>query len=355
MDLVNKTPLAADLAVGSPPGQERRIGAILAKATYRLEGPRSLTLETQEPMPLLREDEETDLGLRPRDDLVRDDGAFEVILLGAAYVPEESPAPATTVTMRLGSVERQLLVVGDRRWENSSFGGTAMSEPEPFARMPMTWEKAFGGSAEVLIDDGSAVEVAHSQNREGKGFDAVAAAEGLGEALDAPNGYPTINYERELPNLEDPDARIASPEDQRRPTCWATVPMDSGLHGMRVLENMDGEEMTREQLIQQDSLLYRAHPDWVIERPPVGATLSLTNATPDGHIEVDLPELRVIFDYINRGKTATRELMPQMLVLYPEEQILTLTYRKPFTYPFEESAERCIRIRTEGGWYREES
>ncbi|WP_119841639.1 DUF2169 domain-containing protein [Salinibacter ruber] len=352
MDLVNKTPLAADLAVGSPPGQERRIGAVLAKATYRLESPRSLALETQEPMPLLQEDEETNLGLRPRDDLVRDNGAFEVILLGMAYVPGQTLSPATMVTMRLGRVERQLLAVGNRRWESKGLGGTVMTDPEAFARMPMTWEKAFGGSVEVLVDEGSVVEVAHPQNQKGKGFDALAAAEGLGKALDAPSGYPTLDYERELPNLEDPNARIGSPDDEPRPTCWATVPMGSGLHSMRVTENMDGDEMTSEQLIQQDRLLYRAHPDWVIERPPAGATLSLTNATPDGHLEFDLPELRVMFDYINRGKTATRELMPQMLVLYPEEQKLTLTYRKPFTYPFEESAERCIRIRTEKGWYQ---
>lgn len=351
MDLVNKTPLAAELQVGDPPGFERRIGAILAKATYRIVDDRALELETQDPVPLFDTDEETDLGLRPRDDLVRRDEAFEVILLGAAYVPGDRPDAATMVTLRLGDVQRQLLVVGDRRWKKG-FMGTSITDPEPFTRMPMTWEHAFGGSAPVDIDEGATIDVAHPLNRAGKGFDAESAAQGLAEAFRTPNGYPKIDYERTLPNLEDPAHRISRPDDAPQPKCWATLPLSSGLHGMRVLDGMDEDEMTSEQLIQQDSLLYRAHPDWVIERPPAGAPLVLTNATRSGSLRVTLPTLRVMFDYINRGRTATGELMPQMLVLYPEEQRLTLTYRKPFTYPFEGGAERCIRLRTEEGWYQ---
>jgi hypothetical protein len=355
MDLVNKTPLAAELRVGRPPALERRVGAVLAKATFRFGDSQSLELDTQEPVPLLQEDEETDFGLRPRDDLVRDDDAFEVILLGAAYTPGQNPKAATMVTLRVGGVKRQILVVGDRKWENSGLGGPSMTEPEPFTRKPMTWAEAFGGSAEVLIDEEATVEVTHPQNREGKGFDPVEAAQGLGAVLDAPGEYPAVDSERELPNLEDPHNRITDPGDEPNPKCWATLPLSSGLHTMRVADELDEDDMSTEQLIQRDSVLYRAHPDWVIERPPEGAQLEITNVTPDGGVCVELPALRVLFDYVNRGKTATRELMPQLLVLEPEEQRLTLTYRKPFTYPFEEEAERCIRLRTEEGWYLTDS
>lgn len=352
MDLVNKTPLAAELRVGSPPESQRRIGAVLAKATFRFVDSQSLELETQEPVPLLQEDEETDYGLRPRDDLVRDDDAFEVILLGAAYTSGENPDVATMVTLRVGDVERQILVVGDRKWENSGLGGPSMTEPEPFTRMPMTWENAYGGAAEVLIDEESPVEVTHPQNRKGKGFDPSEAAEGLGTVLDAPNGYPVVDHERELPNLEDPNNRITDPDDEPTPKCWAALPLSSGLHTMRVTDELEEDEMSTEQLIQQDSLLYRAHPDWITKIPLEAARLMLTNATPTGTLSVSLPKLRVLFDYANRGKMATRELRPQMLVLEPEEQRLTLTYRKPFTYPFEKETERCIRLRTEEGWYQ---
>jgi len=352
MDLVNKTPLAAELRVGSPSGMERRVGAVLAKATYRFVDSQSLELETQEPVPLLQEDEETDYGLRPRDDLVRNNDAFEVILLGAAHTPGQNPEAATMVTLRVGKVERKILVVGDREWENSGLGGPSMTEPEPFTRMPMTWENAFGGSAEVLIDEESPVEAVHPQNRKGKGFDPSAAAEGLGTALDAPNEYPVVDHERELPNLEDPNDQITQPEDEPTPKCWATVPLDSGLHMMRVVDDLDEDEISTGKLAQQDRLRYRAHPDWVIEKPPEEARLELGNATSKGKVSVNLPALRVLFDYINRGETATRELIPQVLVLEPEEKRFTITYRKPFTYPFEEEAERCIRLRTEEGWYQ---
>jgi hypothetical protein len=354
MDFTNKTPLAASLSVGNPPGAERRIGAILAKATYRLpDGPaedRALELETQEPIPLFDEDEETDLGLRPRDDLVRRDEAFEVILLGAAHTPGGHPEAATLVTLRLGEVRRQLLVVGDRRWKDGLARST-MTEPEPFTRMPLTWARAFGGTAPVDIDEGATVDVSHPKNKAGRGFDAEAAAEDLADTFETPSGYPVVKNERLLPNLEDPDDRIRKPTDEPEPKCWATLPLSSGLHTQRVLDGMDEDEITSEALIQQDGLLYRAHPDWVIERPPKNAQLLLVNAAPGGRWDLTLPALRVVFDYINDGRTATRELMPQMLVLYPEEKRLTLTYRKPFTYPFEGGAERSIRLRTEDGWY----
>lgn len=359
MDLVNKTPIPAELRVGAPGGGDARAGALLAKATFQVvraptgdkRETHALELETQEPLPLCFEDEETDLGLRPRDDLVHNREVFEVILLGAAYTQGETPATATMVTMQVGEVKHELLVVGNRRWENSGLGGATMTEPEPFDRMPMTWEHAFGGTAAVEIDEGSFVEVADSRNRAGKGFDAEAAAEGLGSTFQAPEGYPVLDHQRSLPNLEDPDNRIQNADDSPDPFCWATVPMDSGLHALRVTDDLSEEEISGRRLAEEDALHYRAHPDWVIPIPSKPELVTLQNVTPKGLLSFRIPSLSVVFDYINNGHTATRPLKPHLVVLEPEEMRLTITYRKPFTFTYQEGTERCLRLRTEEEWY----
>lgn len=349
MDLVNTTPLPAELLTSSLPGTDVRPAALLAKATFRLEN-QIPVLETQQPRPLVFTDEETDLGLIPRDDLVRPSTSFEVILLGAAYAPGGRPAPATMVTLSVGAVQHELLVVGDRQWV-PGFREARASDPIPFERMPMTWARAFGGTTAVEIDKESFVEVMDTRNRQGRGFDPRPQAEGLARALRSPDGYPVINETRFLPNLENPQARVLDVEDAPDPLCWATVPLDSGLHGARAVEGMGPEDFTHARLLAQEAATYRAHPDWVIPLPPSGVVVSLQNATPEGMLSFALPRLRVLFDYTNNGRTATRDLIPQIMVLYPEEGLFTITYRKPFTFPFEAGAERAVRLRIEEGWY----
>lgn len=355
MDLVNSTPLPADLRVGPLPGSDRRVGALLAKATYRIGKGGALELETQEPVPLFHMDVETELGLVPRDDLVRHDEAFEVILLGAAYAPAGRPAPVTTVTLAVGGVRHELDVVGDRYWVGSP-GHLFLSPPEPFVRMPMTWSRAFGGTASVLIDVEAVVDVADVRNREGRGFDREAAMKGLAAGLAMPAGYPVLlepEVLRQPPNLESPFAPVTRPTDAPDPLCWATLPMDSGLHILRALDGLDPETVTSEELALSQALLYRAHPQWVFASPPPeGAPITLQNGTPDGLLSTALPRLRVVADYVNADQTATDDLAPQMLVLYPEERRLTLTYRRLFTLPFQPATERGMRLRTETGWYR---
>ena len=352
MELVNTTPIPAALQQGPVPGtDDLRLGALIAKATFRIAGGRALELETQEPEPLHWMDEETELGLIPRDDLVRTDEAFEVILLGAAYAPGGQPVIATNVVLSVGAVQHELWAIGDRRWLRRN-GSYAMSEPEPFVRMPLTWARAFGGTVAVEIDEDSFVDVADVRNRAGRGFDPAPAARSLAQALETPPDYPTYPDDRLLPNLEHPDARIRRPDDAPEPLCWATVPMDSGLHMQRVVDGVGGDALTAEQLMQQPSMLYRAHPQWVLPMPPQGTPVVLKHATPGGLLSFTLPMLRVVFDYINNGRTATRDLMPQMMVLYPEANRLTITYRKLFNFRMVPGTERAVRLRTENGWYR---
>jgi uncharacterized protein YjbI with pentapeptide repeats len=62
----------------------------------------------------------------------------EFLVHGYAY-PRERPN-AVAVRARLGQREKTLLVFGDRYWRR-----TRPSQPMPFERMPLTWDRAYGG------------------------------------------------------------------------------------------------------------------------------------------------------------------------------------------------------------------
>jgi len=117
LDLVNRTPLAAALLVTDPLDGGPRLGILVAKATFTIGADQQLELDTEAPLPVLADDEETDLGLIPRDDLPREDEAFEVILLGKAHTPGGRNALRMAVKLQVGEVRRELAVFGDRVWQ----------------------------------------------------------------------------------------------------------------------------------------------------------------------------------------------------------------------------------------------
>lgn len=349
MELVNRTPLDADATVSTgldPDGP--RIGMLVAKATYAFEDG-AVELDTQDPYPLFEKDEETELGLLPGDRLPRRDPAFEVVLLGAAHAPGGEPVPAMTVRLAVGDRSRSMAVFGDRWWDENG----RPTEPEPFARMPLDWERAFGGTAEAWFDQNTPLDVQDPMNRLGRGFDAAARARELAEALEAPESFPRLRRrQRPLPNLESPEARISSPTDAPDPECWATVPMDIGFSQIRTLRELQEHGEIRDQRRADVRVYHRAHPYWVMELPREGAPVELRGLSPEGTTRFPLPSVRVLADYVVGDRTGTRELRPHLLALLPEEDRFYLVFREAFSLEVEPSTERSFRLRLEEGWFR---
>jgi hypothetical protein len=101
-----------------------------------------------------------------------------------------------------------------------------------------------------------------------------------------------------------------------------------------------------------DRWLYRAHPDWIIERPLPGAVVAMENLLPDARqVQFALPQIRVVADYTLSGRTGQRDLIPQLLLLLPEEKRFYLVYRLPFNFDPNDAKERAFRLRVEQGWF----
>jgi hypothetical protein len=109
----------------------------------------------------------------------------DVVVLGHAWAPRAGVAE-TMVGLKLGPLQKQAAVVGDRLWFKS-MGQVSASKPRPFDKIPLRWERAFGGWDRSHADP--ARHACEGRNPVGVGMrPSKAFDEGL-----------------RLPNLEDPE------------------------------------------------------------------------------------------------------------------------------------------------------
>jgi hypothetical protein len=343
MELANPHPITASLTVSELPGFSLRLALAFAKATFNIADGRAV-LETQAPRKLLLADTPTPLGDLPRDDLPRADSVFEVVLLGQAHAPGGRPCRRMRVAMAVGGARRELQVSGDRQWMQA---GEARypGEPEPFTLMPLTWSRAFGGTAAVEIDRETFVDLCDVRNPAGRGWDPAPDAEALCRRLKSPEGYPRFDPARLLPNVEDPDAPVTAWEDSPEPACWAPVPTTSSLHARRMIQ--DGPDGP----LVGPGVFHRAHPDWVLpEIPEPDALVEVQGVTDGGTWAFALPRLGVQIDVRTGSLTRTMALAPQLLVLLPEESRCHLVYRGLIQVPAADGEPRRARLRADETW-----
>lgn len=138
----NRTPFAAERGwVRDRDGTE--IWLVAVKCTFDIK-PDGTTEVSKDQPPVLRvpeyNGEPGKSSMKYESDLIRTKTTTDVIVVGHAYAPNGRPVEDLDVGFRVGSMQKVLRVFGDRRW--TAFGPSA---PEPFLRMPLVYERAFGG------------------------------------------------------------------------------------------------------------------------------------------------------------------------------------------------------------------
>lgn len=138
----NRTPFAAERGwVRDRDGAE--VWLVAVKCSFDVH-PDGTTEVSKDQPPVLRiaehHGEQGKSSIKYEADLVLTKKTTDVLVVGHAYAPGGKPVPELDVGFRVGSVQKILRVFGDRKW--GSFGP---SEPQPFVRMPITYERAFGG------------------------------------------------------------------------------------------------------------------------------------------------------------------------------------------------------------------
>jgi len=204
----NLTPFAFDLLFVSDESG-RPILAPVAKATYEIrQGGVIAPAEKQMPLNLGGEfatkNPESSYKYEPETAFFKP--ATDVILIGHAVAPRRA-ASSVTVNLAVGPVAKSVRVFGDRVWQ-STFGGTYISDPEPFETVPLVYERAFGGSDRTHPDPSH--HTFERRNPVGAGFRSKR------EKIDGVR----------LPNLEDPRHPIREWSDTPPPAGFGFISPD---------------------------------------------------------------------------------------------------------------------------------
>jgi hypothetical protein len=245
-------------------------------------------------------------------ELVTEHPGTDVTLLGTAYAPDNKPVPALDVRVSVGGVNKTLRVFGNRLWQPGVFA-PRMTDPEPFTAMPITYERAYGGTNVLGPEPG--LQEKEPRNPIGTGFASRASAL---------NG-------KALPNVEDPDQLIRGWDTRPRPVGLGPIPAMWSPR-LEYAGTFDEEwSQKRMPLLPRDydpRQAQSAHPDLVSPRPLRGGEeVVLTNLTPDSHRAFRLPRVYLTFlTYTKTGRLLTRGQLDRV-ILEPDAKKVVMIWR----------------------------
>ena len=189
----NSTPFPAELMLLPDTDGVDTLFTVV-KGTFAI-GPTLRPADEQVPVTMMDEyfGEPDKSSIRAASDVSLVKPATDVLLCGSAWAPNARPVWQMEVSLSVGSVSKTVRASGDRVWDSGS-SGAKMSWVAPFTRMPLVWERAFGGS-----DETSKGPSTYRRNPVGVGFRPSGGAKSLHGLL--------------VPNIEDPAAPILVPDD----------------------------------------------------------------------------------------------------------------------------------------------
>lgn len=297
LQLKNSTPFAASSVVfPDPTGVETLF--VIVKAGFEIGSRWTLLEEQVEPQ---AEDlywgEPGNSSLRVPSDFHPGKPATDVIVNGAAMAPDQRNVSSVDVSLQLGSLDKHLRVFGDRQWQ----GGT-ISAPQPFAQLPLVYERAAGGGCET--EDGI-VDV-DMRNPVGIGRCHIRRAE-----------------QQPLPNIENPAEPVSSPEQITAPQGlgplaphWQPRASFAGTYDHK------WQQIRAPYLPLDYNSRYcqAAHPDLVYPGYLAGGEpLAIVGMHPQGTIQTQLPVVPLVCD-ISHGSSSQRlSFNMETLIIEPND------------------------------------
>lgn len=236
--------------------------------------------------------------------------ATDVLLTGRAVAPTPDTRVAD-VSLRVGPVQRRLRIFGNRHWERT-LGGWRPSVPEPWQRMPLRWELAYGGVAPAAAAD---VPEFEPRNPVGRGFVAHGAQPQEGQAL---------------PNLEDPQHLLQQPQDRPAPACLA--PVAPTWQPRRGFTGTYDEAWTRQRApylpLDFDPRFFHTAPTDLIAPGFLqgGEPVQLLGVAA-APIEFNLPHAGLELGFQFKGQTIQREPQLELVLLEPDAGRFQMLWR----------------------------
>jgi hypothetical protein len=208
----------------------------------------------------------------------------DVALIGYGY-PRRSGDRQVDVELRVGPLAKSARVFGDRHWE-ATLGGPRMSPAEPFEKVPLVWERSFGGVDQTPVDPNQ--HGMETRNPVGRGF----LAKQSQVKLDG----------MRLPNIEDPRHLISTPADRPPPVGFGFV-AKSWMPRVAYAGTYDDQwQKTRAPLLPTDYnprfTVAASEGLWAENGLQGGEPVELVQLTPHGRLRFILPKVDVRGSYL---------------------------------------------------------
>jgi hypothetical protein len=294
--LDNATPFAAERGFArNRDGAEVWLVAVKGTFSIAPDGGWSVA-EKQEPVLLapkyLKEPGRS--SLRYEADLILTKPTTDVLLHGSAHAPRGEPSPQVLVTLSVGPILKTLRVTGDRSWTDAR-SDKRLTDPAPFVRMPLSYERAVGGV-------GPEGNVREARNPVGTGFVTPRARHADGTR--APNVEHVAGDRTTEPAGFGPLARDWSPRLERAGTYDA-----AWMERRRPLVPADFE----------DRFFQAAPDDQQTPRHLVGGEpVDLVNLTPEGTWRFRLPRIAIGATMSFRGRGEHQSFKLHTVILEPD-------------------------------------
>jgi hypothetical protein len=263
----------------------------------------------------------------------------DVLLHGSAHAPGGKPTRRVRVGLRVGgTIHKEFDVVGDRVWKRRLLG-MRPSAPEPFTRLPISYDRAYGG-----IDDSNPKKAApYHRNIVGVGYH--------------PRRRRRQVRGMAVPNTEELRRPIKRVNGKYRPMSFGPLGRNfsprSGFAGTYDQQWMD--EVFPFLPDDFDLRYFQSAPeDQQMDYPRGGEEVSLVNLTPGGRLRFLLPELEVPVEFTTAWdeRHETRAVI-DTIVIETDAHRLLVTWRA--AHPLRKNIlemEQVVVGRMSRAWYR---
>ncbi len=238
----------------------------------------------------------------------------DILLTGSAYAPDGKPAARVPVALQFGPMKKSFVVVGDRVWKNHLLN-IKPGPPMPFLRMPISYDRAFGGVDDSRKDPKKVRVV--PENPVGVGYHHYLD----GSSVD---GKP-------LPNTEELGRPVKRPDKIYRPMAFG--PIGRGWQPRALLAGTYDRNW-------QDNIFpflppdfetdyfQAAPPDQQVPHPSGGEPVILINLTPSGRQGFVFPAINLMaWFFLKNGEEKERRLVVDTVMLEPDQERFSVTCR----------------------------
>lgn len=233
--------------------------------------------------------------------------ATDLVVLGSAYAPAGRPVATLDVALAVADKTWTIRVFGDRRFTGNATA-PLLSAPLPFSSMPLSWDRAFGGTHARGGEERNPAGLGHWGKRS------------RDEIRDLPG-----------PNLEDPRALLRALGDQPPPASWGAV-APSWLPRRSYAGTYDEHwRRRRAPFLPRDfdsRFLQVAVPSLVQQGYLQGGErVALTHLSPAGSLSFRLPRLTLAARVNIAGQIVRPPLHLEMVLIEPDKGEMELLFR----------------------------